>query len=92
MSSSIATSRLVHNGGYIQKLLELLDSPQILLFGRLYLVTEVLLNPDRFYSIMATMEYFKVWKSAIMDQFVTFRKRNLQKRAGTPPSETIVES
>ena len=44
-------------------------------FGRLYLVTKVLLDLDRFYSILATIQYFKRWKSAIMDQFMTFRKR-----------------
>ena len=30
MSSCIATSRLVHNGRYIQKLSQLLNSPEIL--------------------------------------------------------------
>ena len=44
MSSFIATSRLVHNGGYIQKLLQLFHSPEILWFGRLYLITKFLLN------------------------------------------------
>ena len=29
---------------------------------------------DRFYSILATIQYFKLWKSAIMDKFVTSRK------------------
>ena len=40
-----------------------------------YLATNVLLNLDRFYSILATMKYFRVWKSAIMDHILTFRKR-----------------
>ena len=69
MSSCIETSRLVHNGGYIPKLLQLLNSPEILWFERLCLVTRVLLNLDRFYSILATIQCFK---SAILDQFVTF--------------------
>ena len=63
------------NGGYTQKLLQLFNSPEILLFGRLYLVAQVLLNLDRFYSVLATIQYFRLWKSVIMDQFVTFRKR-----------------
>ena len=74
MSSCIATSRLIYKGRHIQKLLQLFNSPEIL-FGRVHLVTKVLLNLDRFYSILATTEYFKFWKSAIMHQFVTFRKR-----------------
>ena len=40
-----------------------------------YFVTKVLLNFDRFYSILATIQYFRLWKSAIMDHFVTFRER-----------------
>ena len=36
-------------------------------------VTNVLLNSERFYSILATIQYFRLLKSAIMDQFVTFR-------------------
>ena len=40
MSSCIATNSLVHNGRYIQKLLPLFNSPKILWFGRLYLVTK----------------------------------------------------
>ena len=71
----MATSRLIHNGGYIHKLLQLFNLPEILLFGGLYLVTKVLLNLDQLYGISATAQYFKLWKSAIMDQFVTFRKR-----------------
>ena len=35
----------------------------------------VLSNLDRFYSIFATIQYFEVWESAIMDKFMTFRKR-----------------
>ena len=38
-------------------------------------VTKVLLNLHQFYNILATMQYFKLRKSAIIDQFVTFRKR-----------------
>ena len=38
-------------------------------------VTKVLLNLDRFYSIMATMRCFKLCKSTIMDQFVIVRER-----------------
>ena len=75
MSSCIATSRLVHNGGYIQKQLQLSPLPEILRFGRLYLVTKVLINLNRFYVILATIQHFKFRKSAIMDQFVTFCKR-----------------
>ena len=34
------------------------------------------MNLDRFYSnMMATIQHSKLWKSAIMDQFVTFRVR-----------------
>ena len=33
------------------------------------------MNLDRFYNILATIQYSRLWKSAIMDQFVTFRKR-----------------
>ena len=40
MSSCIATKRLVHNGGYIQKPLQLFNSPEILSCGRLCLVTK----------------------------------------------------
>ena len=53
--SCIATIRLVHNGGYIQKRLELFSSPEILLFGRLYLVTKASQNVYQFYSILATV-------------------------------------
>ena len=56
MSSSRATGRLVHNGGYMQKLLQFFNSREILCFGRLYLVTEVLLNVDRFYNILVTIQ------------------------------------
>ena len=69
MSSFIAKSRLVHNGGYIQKLLQHYNSPESLRSGRLYLVTKVLLNLDRFYSMLATIKHFKLWKSTIIDQF-----------------------
>ena len=41
----------------------------------MYLVTKVLLNLYRFCSILATTQYFRLLKSAIMDQFVTFLKR-----------------
>ena len=51
MSSFVAVSRLVHNGGYIQKLSQLFNSPKILLFGRLYLVTKASLNLDTFCSV-----------------------------------------
>ena len=74
MSSCTATSKLIHNGVYIQKLLQLSNSPAILRFGRLYYVTKVLLDRDPFHSILATIQYFKFRKSAIMDQFMTFRK------------------
>ena len=67
MSSCIATSKLVHNGGYIQNM-----SSEILWFGRLYLVTKVSLNFDRSYSISAIIQYFEFRKSAIMDQYLTF--------------------
>ena len=75
MSSCMATSRLVHNGKHIQKLVQLFSSPEILWFGRLYLVTKVLLNLDRFHNILVSIQYLKLWKSSIMDQFLTFRKR-----------------
>ena len=75
MSLCIATSRLVHNDGYIQKLSQLFNSPEILWFERLCLVTKVLSNLNRFYSILTTIQSFKFRNSAIMDQFVTFRKR-----------------
>ena len=38
-------------------------------------MTKVLLNLDKFYSILAAIQYIKFLKSAIMDQFVTFRER-----------------
>ena len=69
ISSCTATIRLVHNGGHMRKLLKLLNSPEIMCFGRMYLVTKVLLNLYQFYSILATIQYFKLWKSAIMNQF-----------------------
>ena len=53
MSSRIATSRLVHNGGYIQKLLQLFNSTEILRFGRVYSEIKVLLNINRFCSVLA---------------------------------------
>ena len=75
MSSCIATIRLVHSGGYIQNCfsihLKFCDSEYRVLCP----VTKVLLNLAQFYSILAAINYFKLWKSAIMDQFVTFRKR-----------------
>ena len=46
ISSYIATSRLVHNGGYLQKLLQLLNSPEFF-SERLYLATKILLNLHR---------------------------------------------
>ena len=72
---AFAISRLVHNGGYIQKLLQLLNSLEILWSGRLYLVTKVLLNLDQFYRVLTTIQYFRLRKSTIMDQFVTLHKR-----------------
>ena len=39
-------------------------------------VTDVLLNVDRFYSILAKIQYFEFWKFPIIDQSVTFRKRD----------------
>ena len=46
------------------------------------IVTQAPLNRDRFYSmfILATIQYFKLWKSAMMDQFVTFREKGLLAR------------
>ena len=41
----------------------------------MYLVTKVLLNLDRFYSILAMIRCFDSRKSAIMEQFVAFRNR-----------------
>ena len=79
MSSCIATSRMVHNGGYIQKQLQLFNSPEVLWFGRLYIVTKVLLNLYRFYSILATTQCFRLWESVTMDQFVMFRERVYEK-------------
>ena len=75
MSSCSATSRLVHASGKIQKLF---NSPEILSFGRLHLVTKILLNLDLFHSIVASIHYSILWKSAIMDQFVTLCKRSIQ--------------
>ena len=46
-------------------------------FGRRYLATKLLLNIDRFHSILAAVQRFKLWKSAIMDQFVTFHMLHL---------------
>ena len=66
MSSCIATSRLVHNGGYIQKLLQLFSPSEILWFVWAYLVTKVLLNIDRFYSILAVIQDCKLWKCTII--------------------------
>ena len=76
MLSCTVTSRLVYNSGYIQKLLQLSNSPEILYFGRLYLITIVLLNLDQFYIILTTKrQYFRFRKSAIMDKFVMFRRK-----------------
>ena len=75
MSSYIATRWLVHNGGYRQKPLLLLNRFETLWFGRLYLVTKVSQNFTWTYQIWATIQCFKLWESAIMDQSVTFRKR-----------------
>ena len=46
------------------------------------IVTQASLNLDRFYStcILATIQYFKLWKFAMMDQFVTFREKGLLAR------------
>ena len=63
MSSCIATSR------YVRKLMQLFNSLESLRFRGLYLVTKVLLNLDRLYSILATIQHFK------LAQFVTFCKR-----------------
>ena len=57
-----------------QKLLQLFNLPEILSFGTLYLITKFLLNLDEFYSILAATQHFKLYKSTIMDQFVTFPK------------------
>ena len=54
------SNKLVHNGGYIQKLLQPFNSLEILWFGRLYLITKVLLNLDKFYSILAVILYFEL--------------------------------
>ena len=43
VSSCIATSRLVHNGRYVQKLLQLFSWTEILWFGRTNVVTKVYL-------------------------------------------------
>ena len=59
----------------MRKLLQLYNSLEMLLFGQLYFVTKILPDLDRFYSILATVQYFRFWKSAIMDQFVTFHKK-----------------
>ena len=72
MSSCIATSRLVHNGGYIRKLLQLSSSPEILIFGRLYLVNKVLLNLYRFDGILATLQYLKCRNLALWVSFLRF--------------------
>ena len=39
------------------------------------MVTKVLQNFGWFYCTLPAIKYFKFWKSAIMDQFVTFRKQ-----------------
>ena len=75
MSPCIATSRLVHNGGYIQKLSKLFNSLEILCLGIIYLATEVLLKLERFYGTLAVIQYFRLGKSVILDKFVTFCKR-----------------
>ena len=87
ISSCIATSKLVHYGGYIQKLLlskllELLELRIDRNFAIWQIVTQDSLNLDRFYStrVLATIQYFKLWKSAMMDQFVTFREKGLLTR------------
>ena len=72
MSSCIATSRLVHNGRYVQKLLQLVNS--FWWFGRMLLVSDMLRDLDQFYTILVTIRHFKLWKSTIMDQFLTFHE------------------
>ena len=72
MSSCIATSRLVHNGRYVQKLLQLVNS--FWWFGRMLLVSDMLRDLDQFYTILVTIWHFKLWKSTIMDQFLTFHE------------------
>ena len=79
MSSCVATSRLVHDGGYIQNCYNFSIHLKFCDFGRLYFVTKVLLNLDRFHTVLATMQRFIFWKSAIMDQFLTCRKRVYKK-------------
>ena len=46
------------------------------------IVTQASLNLDRFYStcILAIIQYVKLWKSAMRDQFVTFREKGLLAR------------
>ena len=41
-------------------------SLEILSLGRLYLVTKILLNLDLFDSILAAIQHFELWKSAII--------------------------
>ena len=36
-------------------------------------IAKVLLNLNQFYSVMTAIQYFRLWKSDIMDQFMTFR-------------------
>ena len=46
------------------------------------IVTQASLNLDRFYStcILAAIQYFKFWKCAMMDQFVTLHEKGLLAR------------
>ena len=42
--------------------------------GRMYLATKIFVNLDRFHNIRTATQYFRFWKSAIMDHFLTFCK------------------
>ena len=66
MLSCIATSSLVHNGGYLQKLLQFFNSTEILQFERPFLVTKTLLKVQMKCFFIAEFERAaKVRKAAV---------------------------
>ena len=62
MSSCIATRWLVHNGGYIQKLLQLSNSSEILWFGNFTLYL-------RFYRILIMIDFTVFWQQYSIKNF-----------------------
>ena len=78
---SIKMRYIMDNSGYIQKLLQRFNSREILWFGRLYLVTTVLLNIDRFYSILATVQHLNFANPPLWTSLWRFIKGSIRKNA-----------